>query len=234
MSESKIVMALIASCSLAMTSLAQISGSGSHMPLPGGAGVPSGYISYTVSNITGTPTFDGTWAAPVMTPWLGTFTAQGDVPSSGVIGTINYSSFAALSATHLPSGTVFAFGDLDNRGGNERFHLRAWDTSGSLITGTCFLDWPQWVSGTGMSATAMPGYHWDASSGVLTLDGQTVVSAINPNLTIELLSLVNISRLEVVKDGELNGFGLRAPMVPSPASLSLLGLGGLLAARRRR
>ncbi|MBL9030808.1 MAG: hypothetical protein JNM80_03765 [Phycisphaerae bacterium] len=204
-------------------------------------GVGSGYVSPTLSNIQPGPTppqgFDSTWSPGVVQPaWVGTFSATGPTTGSGDSGTTRY-GFSTLATGVLPAGTVFAFGDLDNRGSNEVFVLEARDAFGAVIT-TPWLDVPGWVSGAGTgplgapAVSDMPGWDWN---GTRYRFGGMQVASQNPALTVELVSNRSISYVEVQKFDTLNGFALRAPPMPAPgAGVAALAGIGVLARRRRR
>lgn len=187
-----------------------------------------------------TPTgFNGTWTAPALAPWIGTFTAIGPVPSSNSYpaGLTRY-DFTTLAASLLPTGTFFFFGDVD--GGSttfETFILSASDAAGALIT-TPWLEEPLGVSGTGTGGGGlilpgnMPGWEWDATFSRYIIDGTTVTGG-NPTLGVWLESNTDLAFLSVERTSNFANFGLSAP-IPEPGTLSLVALGALVLVRRAR
>ncbi|MFN0133987.1 MAG: hypothetical protein ACKVW3_15840 [Phycisphaerales bacterium] len=223
----------------AAVSAQPLTGSGSHLPIPSVTGVSSGYVAHAITGIVPGPTppqgFNGSWTSGVVQPgWVGTYNALGPTTGSGDVGTTNY-DFTPLAAGHLPAGTSFYFGDVDNRGLNEVFLLTAYDSIGNVVT-TPWLDEPGWVFGTGtgpLGAPAtvdMPGWVWSGTN--YKIDGTLVTSGPNPALGIEMLSNTAIWTLEVRKLDGANGFSLLAPPVPAPG-VGVVALAGLGAMARR-
>ncbi len=222
----------------ATASAAPLTGSGTNLPIPTfNPGEPPRQ-GRALSGVTGTA-FNGTWTAPALTPWQGTFNAFGPVPAgtSSPAGTTRY-DFSPLTAGLLPAGTFFAFGDVD--GGStvtEQFILSAFDAGGSLIT-TPWLDEPIGVSGVGTGGGGaflpgnLPGWDWNASLGQYTIDGTTVTGG-NPSLTVWLESNTDMATLHVERVSTFANFSLSAP-IPEPASAALLLVGGLALGFRRR
>ena len=195
-------------------------------------------VGAVLSGITGTG-FDGSWSAPALPPWIGTFSALGPVPSgnSSPAGSTRY-DFTTLAAGLLPSGTYFTFGDVD--GGsttNETFLLNAFDSAGTLIT-TPWLDEPLAVTGVGTGSGGsylpgnMPGWDWNAPLGQYTVDGTTVTGG-NPSLTVWLESNTDMAFLNVERTSNFANFGLSAP-IPEPGTAAMLALVATVAARFRR
>lgn len=214
-----------------------LTGSGAHLALSTPIQVPQPGVAHTLSNIVPLVSFDGTWSTPVQWGWQGTFTAFGPVPNNTSTGVTRY-DFTTLNAGLLPTGTFFNFGDVDGgSGGGETFRLRAFDGLGNALLAP-WLSVPQYVWGFGRNAgnpdvLDMPGWVFDGSTGSYLIDGNSV-SGFNPSVSFTLLSLTGIHSLELTKTSTFNGFSLAAPIVPSPASLALMGLGGAMVARRRR
>ena len=215
-----------------------LTGSGPNLGIPSPNPGEPPRVGATLSGITGTG-FDGSWAAPALAPWIGTFEALGPVPSSTAYpaGITRY-DFTTLAAGLLPLGTYFAFGDVD--GGsttNETFILSAFDSSSALIT-TPWLDEPLAVTGIGTGSGGaylpgdLPGWEWDAALSQYTIDGTTVTGG-NPSLWVWLESNTDMAGLMVERTSSFANFGLSAP-IPEPSSGAMLAIVGLLAVRRRR
>lgn len=220
-------------CALAIggfASAAPLTGSGPNLPIPSpNPGAPTGQANTLV---TSGPGFTGTWTAPVLSPWIGTYSAFGPIPSSNAnpAGFTRY-DFTTLPTGVLPVGTYFWFGDVD--GGStttEQFILNAYDSAGALIN-TPWLDEPFGVNGTGLSPTAMPGWNWDAGTSTYTIDGTSVVG--NPSIGVWMESNTGIARMDLTRTSNFANFNLWAP-VPTPATSALFALGALGASRRRR
>lgn len=226
------VAALLVTAPLLATPL---TGSGTHLPIPS-PNPPLTAETRVISNLVPGVSFDGTWSAPALSPWHGTFSATGPLPAgAGPTGTTNY-DFSTLNAGKLPSGTYFRFGDLD--GGSqtgETFRLRAFDVLGNQIT-SAWLDEPINVSGVGrgpgstVTSDDMPG--WSFSGGVYDFVGSTT-PGFNPSAGVTLPSNVDVYTLEVFRSSDFANFSLAAP-VPEPASVLLLMLGAVSGVLRRR
>lgn len=219
-----------------------LTGSGSHVVIPApNPGAPLAWQSPTIFPIPLTNNYANTWSAPALTPWVGTFFADGPQPSTGNMGTTRY-DFTTLPAGGLPAGTFFIFGDVDTgSAGNETFELRAFTAPTGPFSfptpiTTPWLDEAVSVWGTGSgpagspAAVNMPGWSWNGNTYII--DGNTVGGG-NPNVGFALVSNMPIEILALVKTDTSYGFGLAAP-VPAPATAALLGAATLAACRRRR
>lgn len=221
------------------TCAAPLTGAGLHLPIP--SPNPAWPPGDPPSRVATTAGFTGTWSSPVQPNWVGTYNAVGPIPSSMAAGVVHY-DFSTLPLGHLPAGTFFVFGDVD-RGSNlsERFDLRAFDSSGNILS-TPWLDETHAVTGAGGSSSTiqssdMPEWSWDApaTSATYVIDGSST-SGGNPNVAFALVSNHPIHTLELNKATTHNGFVLQAPTaIPEPSTLALTSL-ALLAvwARRRR
>jgi hypothetical protein len=191
-----------------------------------------------LSGVTGTE-FNGTWTAPALTPWVGTFSAFGPVPAgTGSPAGLTRYDFTSLTAGLLPAGTFFAFGDVDSGAGvTEQFILSAFDSTGGLIT-TPWLDEPIGVSGVGTGGGGAllpgntPGWNWDAGLGQYTIDGTSVTGG-NPTLTVFMENNTDMASLHVERISNFANFSLSAP-IPEPASAMLLLVGAAALGFRRR
>lgn len=231
-------LALFALCTLGGSAVATpLTGSGTHLPIPSpNPGMPA-FQSPTISTVSGG--FTGTWASPALSAWLGTFSATGPLPVAPNFGTTNY-DFTPLAATAvLPVGTYFFLGDVDiGSGTGEIFDMRAYDSSGALLS--AWLDEPVavWGPGSGSGGAIdvrdMPSWSYNTISKTYRFDGGTTGPfPFVSTLTIAMLSNQPIARLELVKLTTLNySFGLGAP-VPAPGTLPILSGAGLIAWRRR-
>ena len=233
---SSIVTIVLAAASFS-ASAQPLTGAGTHMPLSTPIQVPQPGVVHTIGGVVHPTSFTGTWSAPVLWGWQGTFSAFGPVPNNTNAGVTRY-LFGGLNAGNLPAGTFFNFGDVDGgSGGGETFRLLATDAGGAAIT-TPWLSVPQYVWGFGRDSgnpdlLDMPGWSFNAVTGEYLIDGSTV-TLFNPAITVTLMSLVAIDSLTVIKSSTFNGFSLAAPIVPAPASAALLLPAGVLALRRRR
>ncbi|WP_428940658.1 PEP-CTERM sorting domain-containing protein [Fontivita pretiosa] len=233
------VLGVVMSVAIASQSYAApLTGSGV-LPFPGATGDPPRDV-YLASG-TGPGPFTGTWPgagpnSPPQPQWLGTFSATGPMPhtppaGANTTGTTLY-DFTVITFPNgqLPVGTYFQFGDLDNgSGGGELYRLRAFDSSGQILTP--WLDEP-FAASAGATAGDMPSYTY--SAGVYGFDGTTVPG--NPAITFYLKNNTAIERLEVLRTSTFTSFILAAPPIPEPASAALLGCGTgvCLTLRRRR
>jgi hypothetical protein len=227
-------------CALGLSGAAfgqALTGSGANLPIPSPNPAATNGAGVSLTTVGGG--FTGSWSAPVLPDWVGTFSATGPIPSGNgtPAGITNY-DFTSLPSSVLPAGTFFFFGDVD--GGstqNETFVLRAFDSGGSLIT-TPWLDTPFRVSGSGTGPGASivpgntPGWNWDAGTGTYTIDGSTVTGG-NPSLGVWLESNASMATLELERTSNFANFTLWAP-VPSPGTAVAFGAIGLAALRRRR
>jgi hypothetical protein len=219
---------------------ATLTGSGLNLPIP----VPNPTWPPGVG-LTRTPVaggFNGTWVSPAHSDWIGTFSATGPIPDSSNSGTTLY-DFSGLPNGVLPAGTFFLFSDFD--GGsftNETLDLTASIGSGSgpFVTLTEWLDDTYAVTGVGTGAASailpgnMPGWDWNVTTtNAYRITGASVTGG-NPSVGFALVSNQDISRLQLDKAVNFNSFGLRAPVVPEPASAALMGIGSLLVLARRR
>ena len=223
--------AIVAACAAVVTvnaSAAVLTGSGPNLPIPSpNPGSPNGIGNSLVPGGTG---FTGSWTSPVLADWIGTYTADGPIPSSNAnpAGVTRY-DFTSLPTGVLPAGTFFWIGDVDlGAGNNESFTITALDAGGSLIT-TPWLDEPIGVTPAFPAATHMPGWNWDGA-GTYFFDGTTVTS--NPSVGIFMPSNTGIATMVVDRPFNTCNFNLWAP-VPAPSALALLGAAGLVTRRRR-
>jgi hypothetical protein len=218
---------------------APLTGSGPHLSIP--SPNPAWPPGDPPSRVATTAGFTGTWSSPVQPNWLGTYNATGPIPSSMAAGAVSY-DFSTLPLGHLPAGTFFVFGDVDQGSTlSERFDLQAFDSSGNILS-TPWLDETHAVTGSGASSSTiqpsdMPEWSWDApgTSATYVIDGSSI-SGGNPNVAFALVSNQPIHALELNKATTHNGFVLQAPTaIPEPSTLVLgsLTLLGLWARRRR-
>jgi len=220
---------------IAGSASAALTGSGSHLPIPSPNVVPANQPRSVATTSNG---FTGTWTAPALPAWVGTFNALGPIPAgtSNPTGFTEY-DFTSLPNSELPAGTFFRFGDVDTGSATvETFTLKAFGGGGGLIA-TPWLDGPIAVSGTGtgsggsVQAADVPGWSWTASTGEYFIDGSTVGG--NPNAAVWLTSNTDMSFLSVERTSGFSSFSLAAP-VPAPSVFSLLALGVPAMTRRRR
>ena len=210
-----------------------LTGSGTSLPLSGPLPATEAAVR---SNITASG-FTGTWSAPALPAWVGSYTATGPAPSGlgNAAGVTRY-DFTSLPTGVLPSGTFMIFADLDGGSAtNETFVLQASDSSGNPITFE-WLDQPAGETGTGTGtggtilAGNMPGWTWDATQASYTFAGTT--SGGNPNISVFVPTNSDIAFLSLERTSQFASFGLRAP-VPAPGAAALLGLGAVAGLRRR-
>jgi len=173
--------------------------------------------------------FTGTWTAPALAPWVGTFSATGPAPGGPTPGTTNY-DFTALPNGDLPVGTFFRFGDTDfGSGSNEKFELTAFIGTTQVLTP--WLDETIGIGGAGSGSGGIPAAvdlpMYSFVGGVYTIDGTSVPG--NPGIGFNLPSNTAITNLEVVRFSSNANFNLAAP-VPEPSSLVLLCCGAGCAA----
>lgn len=210
-----------------------LTGSGSHLPLPS-AGPPSALPTTAIGNMVGGP-WQGSWAAPALPAWIGSYNVGGPQPAgtSNNTGTSEY-SFTSMPNGELSIGTYFRFGDVDQGSGtSESFTLTAYNSMGQITTP--WLDEPMWVSGTGtgtgnaITPTNMPG--WNYAAGVYTFDGSTVSG--NPAISFMLTNNTAMTQLVVTRPSEYANFSLLAP-IPEPGSIAMITLGGMAMLKRKR
>lgn len=225
---------------LALTTVsasAQLVGSGANLPIPSPNGPPNA-VAPTITPLTGG--FEGTWNSPAAAPWLGTFKATGPIPSgtANPIGITRY-DFSTLPTGDASTGTIIFIGDVDGGSSTtETYTLRAFDSSGSLIT-SAWLDTPYSVIGTGtggggsIAPIDMPSWSWTSGTGEYFFSGAGVTGG-NPTIGVYMETLTDIRFLEVTRTSQFTNFAVLAPQIPSPAGAGALALGGLLAVRRRR
>lgn len=221
-----------------------LTGSGPNLPAP----VPNPVWPPGISplQVSAGLTFTGTWNASAHANWVGTYNANGLVPSAFATGVTQY-DFTTLPLGYLPAGTFFIFGDVDGGSGNpERFDLTAFNGSGQINS-----EWLGAVSGpnpvhvirgpgTGVAGAILPndipGWSWQGTNpNGYHITGASVGPS-NPNVALALVTNQPIHRLRLNKPTTHYGFGLQAPPpVPEPASICLMTLGcAALGVMRRR
>lgn len=224
---------------------AQLTGSGSHIPLAVTPVIPFPAVgfSYVVNTAT---TFTGTWnSSPVPTAWLGTFTVTGVNPAGNSVGLQTY-DFSGLTGGVLPANSWFVIGDLDNGSGTEQITLKAYDATHTQIA----LPWlispaldqqDNSSLSTPVPLANMPGWDWSVTTAnTYTLNGNTVPG--NPAVSLALGNNQDIRFLEVSLADAGSGtsgnvFHVDAPTtVPEPSTMALLadGFGALFLFMRRR
>ncbi|MCH7961953.1 MAG: hypothetical protein IIC49_06415, partial [Planctomycetes bacterium] len=126
-------------------------GSGNNLLIPSpNSGQPDYQIRDLGNSVVHPTSFDGTWTAPALSPWIGTFNARGPVPAVSANTGVTHYDFTGLNpAGYLPSGTFFRFGDVDMV--TEIFTLTAINSNGIPSTG----DW-----------LTVPGGVWGSGNGV--------------------------------------------------------------------
>lgn len=211
---------------------ALLTGLGPHLGVPS-SGMPNTQVRSVTGNTTSGP-WQGSWSAPALTNWVGTFDVTGPTPTgtSSNTGTSVY-DFTSLPTGALPAGTFFRIGDLDQgSAGTEILSLTATDANGAILNP--WLDEPIGVGGTGSGSgnsillVDMPG--WSYGSGSYKFDGSTVPG--NPNVAFMLTSNVPITTLTLVRQTSWANFSLHAP-IPEPASAITLLIGTLAMVQRR-
>ena len=210
---------------------APLTGSGDHLVIDSNTPTNPVMEHWTYSNVVTNVSFDVSWGNDALAPWQGTAHATGPTPAgNGPYGTTRL-DFTSMPQGELAAGTFFYFSDLDN---GERFTLRAYDSSNNMITNSAWLDDVVGVSGFGSGPGNTPSIFdmpsWDLTNGEYTFNDNH--QTINPNIAFSLSSNQAISYLEIDRLW-WPGFSLGAP-VPTPGSLALLSIGGLVASRRRR
>ena len=210
---------------------AQLTGSGSHIPLAVTPVIPFPAVGFTYVVNTAT-TFTGTWApSPVPTAWLGTFTVTGVNPAGNSVGLDTY-DFSGLTGGVLPANSWFVIGDLDNGSGTEQITLKAYDATHTQIA----LPWlispaldqqDNSSLSTPVPLANMPGWDWSVTTAnTYTLNGNTVSG--NPAVSLALGNNQNIRFLEVSLADAGSGtsgnvFHVEAPTtVPEPSTVALL------------
>lgn len=211
---------------------AMLTGAGQHLPVPN-QGPPANQGRSVTGNTVSGP-WQGTWSAPVLNDWVGTFDANGPTPTTinNNMGTTVY-DFTSLPTGALPAGTYFRFGDVDYGSGSiEVLSLTATDSNGAILTP--WLHEPMAVNGTGSGPASsiisddMPG--WSYGAGSYKIDGSTVPG--NPTVSFMLTNDVPITTLRLTRGTRFANFSLHAP-IPEPASAGMLLAGALAFARRR-
>ena len=204
-----------------------LTGSGDHIPL--GPFVTSYGVVVPVYTEIPSTSFTGTWSGTAAAPWQGTFTGTGPIPAGNLrpSGFSTY-NFTGLAAGALPIGTYFFLSDLDNGSGTEKFSVKAFDSTNTVITSAWLNSPALGVSGTGVGGgapmlTDMPGWDWNGiAANTYTFDGTTINTG-NPNVTLALGSNQAISYLEFTRGSSFASFGLGAPeAVPEPGTVVLL------------
>ncbi len=205
-----------------------LTGSGLHIPLgPFVTSYPVVAPVYTENPFT---SFTGTWSAPAQSPWHGTFTGTGPIPA----GNLRPSGFSTYDFTGLggggglPIGTYFFLSDLDNGSGTEKFSVKAFDSTHTVISSAWLDDPALGHAGIGAAGgaplfTDAPGWDWNGiAANTYTFDGTTINTG-NPSMSLALGSNQAISYLEFSRGSSFANFALGAPVaVPEPATVFLL------------
>lgn len=211
--------------STSLTNAAVLTGSGPNLPIP--SPNPAWPPGVSPTQIQTGPTFVGSWSLPAHPQWNGFYTGSGQLPGAFMTGTVRY-DFTTLPLGYLPAGTFFIFGDVDGGSGNpERFHIEAFDASNNTITNP-FLDQPISVRGPGTGVAGavlpnnMPGWDWNVTNpNEYLITGATVTGG-NPSVAFALETNQPIYRMSLEKPTTHYGFGMQAPQIPEPATVTML------------
>ncbi len=206
---------------------ATLTGSGTHLPIPGPNPGDPGGVSLTQTPWAVGVGFDAVWSSPAHPDWIGTLSATGPIPGALSTGITDY-DFSTLPNGNLPAGTIFIVGDLD--GGStlaENIDLTAYDAFSNVIS--LWLDEPIGIWGAPWPAGSLsvPGWDWNTTTpNAYNFSGATVTGG-NPSINVAMLSNTAITRLLINKHATHFGFGMRAPEtvpvpVPEPTTAAML------------
>ncbi|NER02489.1 MAG: hypothetical protein F6K17_07555 [Okeania sp. SIO3C4] len=198
---------------------------GDHTNIP----LPTPNLPHPCNAVPTYTSLGGTWVGTgADLPWrnVGTFNVTGSGTTNLLVGTTTFD----FVTNPLPVGTYFDLGDIDNgtRTRQEQIILKAFDTSGNLIT-TNWLSEPfrvfDWKTGLIPPPGELPSSSF--SSGTYTIDGKDLPG--NPSVVSYLTNLEEIGKLVIQKNQGNNGLILRAPITTEnptdvPETTSLLGL----------
>lgn len=224
---------ILVTWNVSSTHATPLTGSGDHLPVPTpNPGKPFMQSRTITEQQDG---FTGTWFAPAYPDWIGTFSATGPVPAGITnIGTTDY--VFTLPTGVLPAGSFFTFSDVDTGSADDETFTLQGRAFGEIIR-VPWLSEPVGVWGTvGVtSPLAMPGWDWNATSGIYTIDGTSENFSSNPNVAFALMSLQPIEELQIYRNSNFANFSLGAP-IPEPSTLAMLtlGIGGLAFLRTKK